>query len=298
MPVIVVAIHQIMAATVIHAVLGIYSEQTLIYKRILSNSWVWVDLVIYFVIVLGINIEEYRNKSKINELKLNQLRSRLVQSQLNALKSQLHPHFLFNTLNTLSTLILKENNSEAERMLSLLINFLKTTIYEGDEDEISLNDELRFVNHYLEIEKVRFKDKLAVEKNIDPATLAAKVPGFLLQPIIENAIHYAIAPKKSDGIIRISAKKDDRKLILLIDDNGPGLQGFAKNKSKEGVGLKITKERLLYLFGGNHRFDLIKSPAGGLRVKIEIPFLITSAGGNEGGNNEKAVEKAALINEI
>ena len=272
MPVVIVLIHQIIAALVIHMVLGIYNIPLLIYKRVLSNSWVWVDSVIYFLILLAVNIEEYRKRSKLNKLKLNRLQARLAESQLNALKSQLHPHFLFNTLNTISTLILKENNVEAERMLGLLNNFLKSTVYVNRENEISLEEELKFINRYLEIEKVRFKNKLVVNEEIDENTLRAKVPSFLLQPIIENAIHYAIAPKKADGIISITAKKENEFLCIYIDDNGPGLKGFEENKSAEGVGLKITKERLTHHFGKNHLFELNQSAMGGLNVSIKIPF--------------------------
>lgn len=288
LPVGIVATHQVISALVIHAVLGIYTDLSLIYKRLLTNSWIWVDLVVYFVILFGLNAEKYRKKNLTFTLKLNQLRSRLVQSQLNALRSQIHPHFLFNTLNTLSTLILKENNQEADRMLFLLNNFLKTTVYERHENEISLNEELNFVNDYLEIELVRFKDKLTVKHLIDSPALNAKVPGFLLQPLIENAIHYAIAPKRSGGIIKITAAKKRERLIINIEDNGPGLNEFKKKKNKEGVGLKITKERLLYLFGRNHRFELKDSSMGGLSVIIDIPFYTGT------GSNNYKVKKLSL----
>jgi two-component system LytT family sensor kinase len=200
------------------------------------------------------------------------LQAQVAQSHLNALKSQLRPHFLFNTLNTISTLILKADDSEAERMLSLLNNFLKTTVFQSERQEITLEEELRFVKDYLEIEKVRFSDKLEVKEDVAKETLQAHVPNFLLQPIIENAIYHGIAPKISDGIIQISAKKVERQLLICVEDNGPGLTFTKKKKSKEGVGLKITKERLAHLFGTDHLFELENLVSGGVKVTISIPF--------------------------
>jgi LytS/YehU family sensor histidine kinase len=215
---------------------------------------------------------EYQHKNKLTELKCIQLQAQLAQSHLNALKSQLHPHFLFNTLNTISTLILKADDSEAERMLSLLNSFLKTTVFQNDRQEITLEEELRFVKDYLEIEKVRFSDKLEVKEDIPGETLHAQVPNLLLQPIIENAIYHGIAPKTSNGIIQISAKKEDEQLLICVEDNGPGLTLVKKKKLKEGVGLKNTKERLAHLFGTNHEFTLENLVSGGVRVTISIPF--------------------------
>ncbi|MDP2038738.1 MAG: histidine kinase [Ignavibacteria bacterium] len=178
LPVIFVIIHQLIASVVIVTVLDYRDLRTLIYQRVLENPWIWEDFVIYFLIMAIINIEDYQTKTDNHLLKVSQLQSQLAQTHLRALKSQLHPHFLFNTLNTLSTLILKQDNAEAERMLGLLEKFLKTTLNENDKSEVSLSEELKFIRHYLEIEKVRFKDKLVVEEVIDIDTLKARVPVF------------------------------------------------------------------------------------------------------------------------
>jgi two-component system, LytTR family, sensor kinase len=270
-PVFVVLFHQVVASIPISIFLD-SDLNTLIYKRILRNYWVWVDLIVYYTIMIGLNLVTYRQKNRMNEIRFTQLQSQLANSQLNALKSQLHPHFLFNTLNTLSTLILKEDNQEAERMLSLLTNFLRTTIYSKEEQEIPLKEELLFINHYLEIEKVRFKDKLMVYNNIANDTLSAFVPNFILQPIIENAIHHAIAQKTSDGFIKISSASFGEELTLIVEDNGPGLSDFRGNTSKEGIGLKITKERLFHLYGSDYRLELVSAMPTGLKVIITIPF--------------------------
>jgi two-component system, LytTR family, sensor kinase len=272
-PIFLVIIHQVVASIIISSVLDIQNLGLLIYKRIVRNYWVWVDIFVYYAIMIGISLTTYQQKNKINELEITRLRSQLVSSQLNALKSQLHPHFLFNTLNTLSTLILKEDNSESERMLLLLKNLLQTTVYSTDQQEVILEQELRFINHYLEIEKVRFKDKLDVKEDISDNTIKAYVPNFILQPIIENAIHHAIAPKISDGYIRIKTERNNGNLRLIVEDNGPGILSEKTTKKKNGVGFKNTKERLLHLYGDNGKFILDKSDLGGLKVIIEFPFV-------------------------
>jgi LytS/YehU family sensor histidine kinase len=167
---------------------------------------------------------------------------------------------------------LKADNSEAERMLTLLNSFLKATVFLSDHQEITLEEELRFVKNYLEIEKVRFSDKLEVKENVERETLQAQVPNLLLQPIVENAIYHGIAHKTSNGIIQISAMKEDGQLLIYVEDNGPGLMPVKKKKSREGVGLKITKERLAHLFGTDHLVELENLATGGVRVKIRIPF--------------------------
>jgi LytS/YehU family sensor histidine kinase len=273
LPIIIVVIRQALASLIIVSVLVDKSDfQKLFDWRLFNNPWIWLDFIVYFAILIGISVVEYQHKNKMNELRFTQLQAQLAQSHLNALKSQLHPHFLFNTLNTISTLILKADDSEAERMLSLLNNFLKTTVFQSERQEITLEEELRFVKDYLEIEKIRFSDKLEVRENVANETLHAQVPNLLLQPIIENAIYHGIAPKTSNGIIQISARKEDGQLLICVEDNGPGLMLMKKKKSKEGIGLKITKERLAYLFGTNHLFELENLVSGGVRVTISIPF--------------------------
>lgn len=272
-PVLFVFVHQVIASFVINLSLQYLNVPTLVYKRILRNPWLGLDLIIYFAIMIAVNVFEYRQRNSDDELRITQLHGQLVRSQLNALESQLHPHFLFNTLNTVSTLILKKENAEAERMLLLLHDFLKTTIYGSDRHVITLGEELKFINDYLEIEKVRFSDRLEVVEEIDDNTLKASVPKFLLQPIVENAIRYAIAPRRSRGRISISSSRREGRLRLVVEDNGPGLTAGKETNSPGGVGLRVTAERLLGLFGENHVFSLTSPAGGGANVLIEIPFM-------------------------
>jgi signal transduction histidine kinase len=274
-PLVVVALRQLIATFIITTVLVGYMDfPSVLYQRLFANRWIWLDVFVYFVIVIGVYVVEFQKEERENELNLAKLQSQLVQSQLNALESQLRPHFLFNTLNTISTLILKADAKEAERMLLLLQNLLQTTVYENDQHMISFAEEMQFINQYLEIEKVRFQDKLVVQEEIDNDVLPATVPRFMLQPIVENAIYHAIAQKTSDGILRITANKEGEWLHVTVDDNGSGLSHVEKKHSKKGVGLKITRERLLRLFGSKHLLEFQSSPLGGLQVAIKIPLVL------------------------
>ena len=272
LPIVVVIFRQAAAALITTSVLPDKSDFPALFMwRLFENPWVWLDLIVYFAIFIALQVVEYQHKSTENAVKIAHLETQYVRSQLNALRSQLHPHFLFNTLNTVSTLILKEDNAEAERMLSLLNDFLATTAFDSAEQEIPLREELRFINGYLDIEKVRFIDKLEVRQDIGEGTLDVLIPGFLLQPIIENAIYHAIALKASHGLIVISSHREAGAITVSVEDNGPGPAAVKKKTAKEGVGLKITKERLAYLYGDSHRFAVATMPSGGMKVSITIP---------------------------
>lgn len=276
-PVFLVMVHQAVASLVINLSLGYLDVPELLYKRVLRNPWLGLDIVIYFVIMIAINVFKYSRKEREDALRLTQLQGQLAHSQLNALESQLHPHFLFNALNTISTLILKREDVEAGRMLLLLHDFLKTTVYGSERHLITLAEELRFIDRYLEIEKVRFSDRLNVVLNVADEVLQALVPNLLLQPIVENAIRYAVAPRKGRGNIAISADRKGVKLMISVRDDGPGLRTGASGGLKEGIGLAVTRERLSHLFGGDQNLLLSNDPNGGTSVRIEIPYTETGS---------------------
>jgi two-component system LytT family sensor kinase len=200
------------------------------------------------------------------------LQAQLSQAQLQALKMQLHPHFLFNTLNSMSSLLQRSGSEHtdiqtAKKMIVRLADFLRLTLHNSGAQDVDLRQELEFLRCYLEIEKVRFQDRLTVQMNIDPATLHMRIPNLILQPIVENAIRHGIAPRSSPGTVEISTMKNNGMLRVLIKDNGPGLSdGF-----KEGVGLSNTKARLQQSFGDSYRFILENVPTGGAEVILEIP---------------------------
>jgi two-component system, LytTR family, sensor kinase len=275
LPIGIIIVRQSISALVISSVLVGYRDFfPLLAARMLSNVWLWLDVLVYYVIVGGIQMLEYRRREQLSERRFAQLQTELNRSQLSALESQLHPHFLFNTLNTISTLILKADTLGAERMLSLLQEFLRRTLHGDERHQVTLAEEMRFVNQYLEIEKVRFQDRMEVEEAVSADTLTAVVPAFLLQPIVENAVLHGVASSVSRGTVRISSSRQGNRLTLLVEDNGPGLFHAhpAGHKKREGVGLKITRERLAHMFGRDHFLSIENALHGGVQVTIGIPF--------------------------
>jgi LytS/YehU family sensor histidine kinase len=194
------------------------------------------------------------------------------QAQLKMLRYQLNPHFLFNTLNAISTLILDGANETANKAVSRLSDFLRCTLDNDPMSRVTLGSELGAIDLYLEIEKVRFGDRLVVEKDVEEKALKALVPSLILQPMIENAIKYAISPSEDGGTIRISAKVQHNTLVLQLSDTGPGLGNADNGQKSSGVGLKNTRARLQQLYGENQAFTLAPNEPSGLTITINIPF--------------------------
>jgi two-component sensor histidine kinase len=193
------------------------------------------------------------------------------EARLRALRYQLNPHFLFNTLNAISTLVVERRTGEATRMLARLSDFLRLTLESGDAQEVPLDDELEFALRYLEIERVRFGERLTVRVEVEPEARSALVPAMLLQPLVENAVKHAVAPREGGGTIALEARRAGGVLRLVVADDGPGLAGDAHADGR-GIGLANTRERLRQLYGAAHRLTLEPAPAGGLRVVVELPL--------------------------
>ncbi|MFN2567209.1 MAG: sensor histidine kinase [Gemmatimonadaceae bacterium] len=191
------------------------------------------------------------------------------QARLQALRYQLNPHFLFNTLNAISTLVVDKRNAEAGRMIARLSDFLRMTLDRPDVEEVPLADEVDFVRRYLEIEQVRFGDRLSVRIDVDDGAWSARVPALVLQPLVENAVRHAVAPREEGGRIAIEARAAEGRLRLAVSDDGPGLNG---NGNDKGIGLANTRERLKQLYGSAHRFELVNGR--GVRVEIELPLRV------------------------
>ena len=238
----------------------------------------------YGTIFLVSYVIDYYRRHQEEELKISNLRAELAQAQLHlteaqlqALKMQLHPHFLFNTLNSISAL-LYEDVDTADQMLARLGDFLRMTLENSGAQRVTLQEELEFLRCYLEIERVRFHDRLTVNMRIEPDTLDARVPNLILQPIVENAIKHGIVSRIAPGEIEISAKRVGESLALEVKDNGPGLhRARSSGLVKEGLGLGNTRARLEQLYGASHHFDMTDAPEGGLRVTLDIPFEVTRA---------------------
>ena len=194
------------------------------------------------------------------------------QAQLKMLRYQLNPHFLFNTLNAISTLILDGANDTANKAVSRLSDFLRYTLDNDPMSRVTLGSELGAIDLYLEIEKVRFGDRLIIEKTIESPAERALVPSLILQPLIENAIKYAISPSEEGGTLRISARVQRGVLVLQLSDTGPGLGNGKSEHKSSGVGLKNTRERLQQLFGDDQAFTLAPNEPSGLTITINLPF--------------------------
>ena len=193
-------------------------------------------------------------------------------AQLEALRYQINPHFLFNALNAVSTLVTERRNDEASRMLSRVSDFLRLTLTTPVRDEVALADEIDYVRRYLDIERVRFGDRLRVEIDIAPDAWEASVPAFVLQPLIENAVRYAVAPSESGGSILVEARRAGDALRVAIADDGPGVRDDARGNGAGRIGLANTRDRLRRLYGDRGRLHLENLPGGGTRAAIEIPF--------------------------
>jgi two-component system, LytTR family, sensor kinase len=231
----------------------------------------YFNFLTYWVFVgVGQALNFYRQVRE-GELKASQLEAQLAQSQLQALRMQLQPHFLFNTLHTIAMLNLRDSKA-ANRMISRLSDLLRLTLDNAGAQEVALKDELDFLKRYLEIQEIRFQDRLRVSLDIDPESLDARVPNLILQPIVENAIHHGIAEQEADGRIEIQASRRNGWLQLEVRDNGSGMPTEPQEPFKQGIGLSNTKARLEQHFGAAHRFELVNSESGGLAVLIAIPF--------------------------
>ncbi len=194
-------------------------------------------------------------------------------AQLAMLRYQLNPHFLFNTLNSISTLVLLKQTDRANAMLSRLASFLRYTLANEPTAHVTLAQEVETLKLYLEIEKMRFDERLRTRFDIDPRTMRARLPSLLLQPLVENAIKYAVTPQEEGADIAISARLAGDRVQIGVTDTGPGLIGSKTRPSlSTGVGLANIRERLVQAFGPDHRFVTGANPNGGFRVEIEIPF--------------------------
>jgi LytS/YehU family sensor histidine kinase len=231
-----------------------------------------MDMLVYWSAVAVISASRYRRHYIFSQTRESKLNAQLARAQLQALKMQLHPHFLFNTLNSISELM-QEDIEAADKMLDHLEHFLRLTVNNSEAQEVPFEQELEFLKCYLAIEHVRFQDRLSIRMDIEPQTLLVAVPNLLLQPIVENAIRHGIAPRTSPGKIEIQAKKNNGILKVRVQDNGPGLSDDQRKTVplKKGLGLSNTRERLQQLYGKGHRFELENAPEGGLVVTVEIP---------------------------
>jgi two-component system, LytTR family, sensor kinase len=196
--------------------------------------------------------------------------AQLAEARLGALRMQLHPHFLFNSLNAITVLVRDQRTHDATRMLELLSDVLRQVLRTDPAHEVPLSEELRFLEQYLAIEQVRFSDRLNVTFAVDADVRDAAVPGFVLQPLVENALRHGLADRSEQGTVEIGARRDGGDLVLWVRDDGVGLQSDAGRR--QGLGLANTRERLATLYGVRARLDLTSNPDGGTTATVRLPY--------------------------
>ncbi|HEU0014698.1 MAG TPA: histidine kinase [Longimicrobium sp.] len=228
-----------------------------------------------FACVLGVAVAaEYYRTLRERELRASQLEARLAQAHLDALRAQIRPHFLFNTMNAVSTLMHRDVDA-ADEMLTQLCDLLRETLDAGGVQEVPLREELRVLDHYLGIMRLRFSDRLTVDVRVQPDVLDEPVPHFILQPLAENAIEHGIARDPRAGRIVVAARRAPEGLRLTVSDDGPGPAGGAA-AVREGIGLSNTRERLRQLYGGAAALRL-RGSAAGTEVELTIPWRAARA---------------------
>jgi sensor histidine kinase YesM len=237
------------------------------FLRLLSMYFV-ADITLYLGIVGGYFAYDYSQRYRQKERIEAELKSELATAQLDTLRSQLHPHFLFNTLNAVNALIHEDPNT-ANRILTRLAELLRVTLRAGPAQEVPLAQEMEFIRAYLEIQQVRLGDRLSVCYHIPDELSDAKVPALLLQPIVENAVIHGIGPLPRGGRIAIRAFRNEQTLTLTVQDSGVGMPTTVHS----GIGLSNVAARLHYLYCDRHRLDITAADDGGTIVEIDIPLL-------------------------
>jgi two-component sensor histidine kinase len=255
-------------------------------KKTFSETFVVVfvidfhfNLLTYWAILgVSLGLDYYRKyqerklRASQLELRTSQLETQLAQAQLSALRMQLHPHFLFNTLNAIVVLVRKGSNEKAVHMLTGLSELLRQALDNIGAQEILLKQEIDFLERYLEIEQVRYNDRLQVRLKIDQETLDALVPNLILQPLVENAVRHGIGKRLTAGVVEISARRENGRLHLEVHDDGPGLPENWPQLGGKGIGLANTRARLEQLYGEAQEFKLCNAASGGAIATLLIPF--------------------------
>jgi two-component system, LytTR family, sensor kinase len=229
-----------------------------------------IDMAYYWgVIAFGYGLEIHQ-RYKSEELKAAQLEARLIETELKALREQMRPHFLFNTLNTIAVLVRENKNDAAVNLIARLSSLLRMTLDNTRVQEVTVRQEMDFLERYIDIQKARFSDRLSVGIDIAPEAMEARIPNLLLQPLVENAILHGIAPKAGPGRVDVVGAVRDGRLHLEVRDDGPGL-GQGATRAREGIGLSNTRERLAKIYGAQGHLSLRSVPGRGVTVLIVLP---------------------------
>ncbi len=241
----------------------------------LKGSYV-SDLLVYGGVIGICYALDYYRKYREREFLATRLEAQLAQAQLESLRMQLHPHFLFNTLNGIVGLVRDNKNQTAVNMLVGLSDLLRHALDHSSKHEVELREEIDFIKLYLSIQQMRFSDRLRIQYDIHPGTTRALVPNLILQPLTENALRHGIARSTDSGVIGISSTLENGQVRLTVYDDGAGLPDDWQLKSSAGIGLANTSARLQQLYDDDHQFDIRNRPAGGVEVVIVLPLKMQS----------------------
>jgi signal transduction histidine kinase len=265
-----VLVHQLLAARVISWVQPNPQLQLVPFWIKLVTFRLAVDALVYWAIVGGVHAARATREAREREQAAARLEASLAEARLTALREQLQPHFLFNSLNAVSTLALRGDRDAVTQALSTLSELLRITLETHRTQELPLAEELAFLDRYLELQQLRFGERLTVVRRIDEETLDAAVPAMLTQPLVENALRHGIEREPGAGRIEIRAARDGDRVMLEVLDSGPGF--LAPGGLREGIGLANTRARLAALYGTGARLECGDAKHGGGRVAITIPY--------------------------
>jgi two-component system, LytTR family, sensor kinase len=247
-----------------------FDPQTLV--NALRGMFLWSWLV-YWLILGAWQAHQYYERYLSSELRMERLERRFTEARLNALRMQLDPHFLFNALNTISAQVERDPRM-ARTMIERLGDLLRRSLDLRDKEEIPLAEELAFLDHYLAIQRIRFGNRLKIDIDVDPAVRYTPVPCLLLQPLVENAIRHGLSPRASGGTIAVSVCAIDRLLQICVVDDGVGLPAGWSLESSPGIGLSLTRDRILGLYPGVGRLVVRSRAEGGTEASVTLPLLV------------------------
>lgn len=238
--------------------------------EILIGSFITENIAFWCLLAVVVGVEYFRDLSE-REVQAARLQAQLAEARLDALAAQLHPHFLFNTIQGISTLIHRDPEA-ADGMLARLSDLLRQSLQRDGGHEIPLAREMELLHLYLGVVQARFADRLTVTTRVPDTLQDALVPHFLLQPLVENALHHGIARRAGAGRIEISAERTGDTLIISVTDDGPGLEGGVRPFPAGGIGLSNTRDRLEHLYGDAQALEIGSASHGGFRVTVRIPW--------------------------
>jgi two-component system LytT family sensor kinase len=267
-------IHETLSLEVEKFIWPVESKGALFYT-LFNNPSVWIEILMYALFVLGFYALEYKKRTRENAVKRSRLEILLVKSRLQEVRNKIRPTFLFQTLQTILELTRIGRNKDANHILSLLSDFLRTTVYDTDREEIALEEEMRFLNRYLEIEKIRSGRLIRISEEIPMEAAGAAVPNFIIQPIVDELISRTIVRSAIRHEIAINAKRNGKELEVIIEDRCRGFDEDPKAKADREAVLAITRERLGQLYRENQALTVSSQADGAIRVEIRIPFRET-----------------------